>query len=188
MTTSMLLIESSSLVPPPPSFYEVPAGLSLPAYNLPAISPLLRCSSCPSHLSWLSRASARYIFPARPLSLLFHWFVPVSVRNNIVPDPAQPKAPNLSTVALETIPSARAAQSGSVGVGTENVPPTPTSPIPVFHDDAIEFGSQAPPAQPQAVSRSQDQPFPYSSCIHGSTSVSFQISGSLAFPRPVRTQ
>lgn len=56
----------------------------------------------------------------------------------MVPEPTQPQAPNLSTAALGTIISARAAQRRSVGVDTENVPPTPASPKPLFHDDDIE--------------------------------------------------
>ena len=66
-------------------------------------------------------------------------------QKNTFPEPAQPQAPNLSTAALEITPSATAAQPDSIGVGTDNVPPTSTNPSCFFHS---EVSSQASPAQP----------------------------------------
>ena len=74
-------------------------------------------------------------------------------QKNTFSEPAQPQASNLSTAALEITPSAPAAQTGSIGVGTDNVPPTPNNPQLFFCSDAADVGSQAFPAQPQAASR-----------------------------------
>ena len=148
----MLLMEYSSLVPPPPSFRKVPAGLSVPACKLPAISPLLS-SSCPLHLPWLLPASVIYIFfpaPAQPLAPLAS---AGTGQKNTFPEPAQPRASNLRTAALKITPSAAAAQPGSVAVSTDNVPPTPTNPQPSFHGEAADVGSQAPLARSQTASR-----------------------------------
>ena len=49
-------------------------------------------------------------------------------QKNTFPEPAQPQTPNLSTMALEITSPASAAEPGSVGVGTNNVPPMPTNP------------------------------------------------------------
>ena len=59
----------------------------------------------------------------------------------------------MSTTALEITPSSPVVQPGSIGGGTDNVPPTPTNPQLFFHSDAADVGSQASPAQPQAASR-----------------------------------
>ena len=74
-------------------------------------------------------------------------------QKNIFPEPVQSQAPNLNTMALETTPSAPAAQTGSVGMGKYNIPPTPTNPQDFFHSEAADAGSQASRAQPQAASR-----------------------------------
>ena len=66
-------------------------------------------------------------------------------QKNTFSEPAQPQASNLSTAALEITPSATAAQPDSIGVGTDNVPPTSTNPSCFFHS---EVSSQASPAQP----------------------------------------
>ncbi|CAM9707633.1 unnamed protein product, partial [Laminaria digitata] len=72
---------------------------------------------------------------------------------SVSPEPGQPQALPLGTAALDITPSAPPAQSGSVGVGTDNVPPTPPNPQLIFHGDAEDFGSHASPAQLQAASR-----------------------------------
>ena len=89
-----------------------------------------------------------FVVPVEPL------LAPAGVgQKNTFPVSAQPQAPNLSTMALETPPYAPAAQTGSVGVGTDNATPTPTNPQPFSHGEAGDVGSQVSPAPPQADSR-----------------------------------
>ena len=64
-----------------------------------------------------------FVVPVEPL------LAPAGVgQKNTFPVSAQPQAPNLSTASLEITPSAPAAQPDSIGVGTDNVPPTSTNP------------------------------------------------------------
>ena len=123
----MLLVENSSLVSRPPSFRR--GYRQILASSMQAASDLAASVFVVSITPPLNPAGVRekHIFPApaQPPARL----APAGTgQKHISPEPAKPQAPKLRTAVLGITPSTHAPQTGSVGVGTDNAPPTPTNP------------------------------------------------------------